>query len=183
LAIVRGLVELHGGQIRATSEGTSLGASFTFSLPVASNEVELISPEERTDKAVAFQPRGVEDPDARTVLVVEDDRDQREIICDMLEMEGYHVVLTEDGEEAVALARSLLPSAIALDVMLPRSDGWEVLSRLKTDETTRDIPVLIISVVDQQDLGKKLGADEYLIKPLEAASLRSAVRRLVEDAG
>jgi CheY-like chemotaxis protein len=79
------------------------------------------------------------------------------------------------------LAQTLLPSAIALDVMLPRSDGWEVLSRLKTEASTRDIPVLIISVVDQQDFGKKLGAEEYLIKPLEATSLRSAVRRLVKD--
>ena len=181
LAIVRGLVELHGGQIRATSEGTSQGASFTFSLPIASTEVELLSADERTDKAVAFQSRGAEDPEARTVLVVDDDRDQREIICAMLEMDGYRVVLAEDGEEAVKLAQTLLPSAIALDVMLPRSDGWEVLSRLKTEAATRDIPVLIISVVDQQDFGKKLGAEEYLIKPLEATSLRSAVRRLVKD--
>jgi len=143
--------------------------------------MNVTQPDRAKDQAVAFRSRGVEDPNALTVLVVEDDEDQREIICDMLEMEGYHVVLAQDGEEAVELAQALSPSAIALDVMLPRSDGWEVLSRLKTDASTRDIPVLIISVVDQQDFGRKLGADEYLIKPLEAGSLRSAVRRLTRN--
>jgi hypothetical protein len=114
-----------------------------------------------------------------TVLVAEDDADQREIICDMLQLEGFDVVLAEAGDEALDLARQILPSAIALDVILPRRDGWEVLAELRQDPRTKDIPVLIISVVDQTDFGKKLGADEYLLKPLDARSLRTAIRRLV----
>ncbi len=117
------------------------------------------------------------------MLIVEDDDDQREIICDMLEMEGYKVVLAADGDEALQLAHDVKPSAIALDVVLPRKDGWEVLNRLKREPATRDIPVLIISVVDQQEFGKSLGADEYMVKPLEAATLRMAVRRLLGQGG
>ena len=178
LAIVRSLVELHGGQIRAESPGVSRGTSFMFTLPIAGLPPEVVESPDLLPGGVSLV-RGAEDPNARAVLVVEDDADQREIICDMLEMEGYRVILAGDGEQAVNLAITLRPSAIALDVMLPRSDGWEVLTRLKTDERTRDIPVLIISVVDQQEFGRRLGADEYLVKPLEPASLRAIVRRLV----
>lgn len=115
------------------------------------------------------------------VLVAEDDVDQREIVSAMLELEGYKVVVAGDGEEAIKLAQNLRPAMIALDVILPRMDGWEVLHQLKNDETTRDIPVLIISVVDQREYGKKLGADDYLVKPLEPGRLRAAVRRLIPD--
>ena len=88
-------------------------------------------------------------------------------------------MVAADGEEALQLAHEVRPAAIALDVVLPRRDGWEVLNRLKREPATRDIPVLIISVVDQQEFGRSLGADEYLVKPLEAASLRAVVKRLV----
>ncbi|HET6261364.1 MAG TPA: response regulator, partial [Chloroflexia bacterium] len=125
------------------------------------------------------EPRRVRQPAMGTVLVAEDDADQREIICDMLELEGFEVVLAETGDEALDLAGQILPSAIALDVILPRRDGWEVLAALRQDPRTKDIPVLIISVVDQTDFGRKLGADEYLLKPLDPRSLRTAIRRLV----
>ncbi|HUP27861.1 MAG TPA: ATP-binding protein, partial [Chloroflexia bacterium] len=180
LAIVRNLVDLHGGQIQARSEGISRGTSFSFSLPLAPIQ-QSVAPPPATRRKLSDRPYVEDDPNAQVVLVVEDDEDQREIICDMLEMEGYKVVVAEDGEEAVSLAHDLVPAAIALDVMLPRSDGWEVLSTLKSDPTTQEIPVLIISVVDQQEFGRKLGADEYLIKPLDAGSLRTAVRRLIKE--
>src|SRR5205823_4582407 len=108
----------------------------------------------------------------------EDHPDQREIICDMLETEGYGVVLAQDGEEALELVTTLHPTAIILDVLLPRADGWEVLHRLKSDPELKDIPVLISSVIDQQRFAKRLGADDYLIKPLDEDKLHSALRRL-----
>ena len=176
LAIVRSLIELHGGQAWVKSEGAHMGSTFSFSLPVAQGGP--YSPGE-ADTQQFGQAVGGMNANLQTVLIVEDDTDQREIICDMLEMDGYRVVVAADGEEALRLAQEVKPAAIALDVVLPRRDGWEVLNRLKREPATRDIPVLIISVVDQQEFGKSLGADEYLVKPLEASNLRTVVRRLL----
>jgi PAS domain S-box-containing protein len=178
LSIVRSLVDLHGGQAWAKSQGANQGSSFSFSLPVAPGAESSLPAREQT---FFREQRGDSDTGRPTVLLVEDDADQRQIICDMLEMEGYRVVVASDGDEALYLAQTVKPAAIALDVVLPRRDGWEVLHRLKRGPDTRDIPVLIISVVDQQEFGKSLGADEYLVKPLEASSLRAVVRRLVGD--
>lgn len=181
LTIVRNLVDLHSGQVWANSAGPGKGSTFSFSMPVAQGEYgALAQPGDR--RPVAARPseqRRDQRPVIGTVLVAEDDADQREIICDMLELEGFEVVLAETGDEALDLAVQLKPSAIALDVILPRRDGWEVLEALRGDPRTQDIPVLIISVVDQTDFGRKLGADEYLLKPLDPRSLRTAIRRLV----
>jgi signal transduction histidine kinase/ActR/RegA family two-component response regulator len=181
LTIVRNLVDLHSGQVWAYSAGPGKGSTFSFSLPIVQGEYSAYA---RPGDRVPVGARPQEQRRDRsavigTVLVAEDDADQREIICDMLELEGFEVVLAETGEEALELATEIMPSAIALDVILPRRDGWEVLEALRQDPRTRDIPVLIISVVDQTDFGKKLGADEYLLKPLDPRSLRTAIRRLV----
>ncbi len=182
LTIVRSLVELHGGQIWATSGGEGKGSTFSFSLPIAPGEFasrpkgNRTSPGWRRDQERTHEQR----PAIGTVLVVEDDADQREIICEMLELEGFEVAMAETGEEAVEMALELQPSAIALDVILPRQDGWQVLQQLRSHSTTKDIPVLIISVVDQAEFGKKMGADGYLLKPLDSGILRTAMRRLMQ---
>jgi CheY-like chemotaxis protein len=181
LAIVQNLVDLHGGRVWAKSEGKNRGSTFSFSLPLARQGASLPAEPEPTPRK--HPPQWTHDAQTQgQVLVVEDDPDQREIICEMLEMEGFKVLLAEDGEEAVNLALSTRPAAIILDVILPRADGWEVLHRLKDAEATADIPVLILSVVDQPGFGKRLGADEYLIKPLEPNALRKTIRRLVRAA-
>lgn len=181
LTIVRNLVDLHGGRVWAYSQGPGQGSTFSFSLPVVQGEYGTFARPGDTvpSRLLPSEPRRVRQPAMGTVLVAEDDADQREIICDMLELEGFNVVLAETGDEALDLAGQILPSAIALDVILPRRDGWEVLAALRQDPRTKDIPVLIISVVDQTDFGRKLGADEYLLKPLDPRSLRTAIRRLV----
>ncbi|HEX8599986.1 MAG TPA: GAF domain-containing protein [Chloroflexia bacterium] len=181
LTIVRNLVDLHSGQVWAYSAGPGTGSTFSFSLPIVQGDYGTYT---RPGDRIPLGARSVEQrrdrqPAIGTVLVAEDDADQREIICDMLQLEGFEVVLAETGEEALELATQIMPSAIALDVILPRRDGWEVLEALRQDPRTKDIPVLIISVVDQTEFGKKLGADEYLLKPLDPRSLRTAIRRLV----
>src|SRR5205823_3383392 len=131
LAIVRNLVELHGGRVWARSEGINQGSTFSFSLPVAS-----VPSRDRPAREV--RPGGSRRPARRetegeartTVLVVEDDEDQREIISEMLELDGYNVLLARDGGEGIMLAVDKRPAMIILDVMLPHADGWEVLHRL-----------------------------------------------------
>jgi CheY-like chemotaxis protein/nitrogen-specific signal transduction histidine kinase len=181
LAIVRGLLSLHGGQVWVESPGANEGSTFRFSLALAPGVSANEAASEQVSAAdSAPSPSNGALLEGNLVLVAEDDADQREIICDMLELEGYNVVLAADGAEAIELADRLQPSAIALDVILPRNDGWEVLNHLKQNPRTMDIPVLIISVVDQQEFGRKLGADAYLLKPIEPMALRETVRRMLQ---
>jgi PAS domain S-box-containing protein len=180
LTIVRGLLELQGGLVWAESAGPSMGSTFSFSLPVSKAPAQTSEGQGRDRSPMPAREDGRK---RQLILVAEDDADQREIICEMLEMEGYEVVLASDGEEASRLATELHPSVVALDVLLPRHDGWEVLGNLKSNAATRDIPVMIISVVDHQAFGRKLGADEYLLKPIDPVLLRESMRRLVSVSG
>jgi CheY-like chemotaxis protein len=91
---------------------------------------------------------------------------------------GYRVVGAASGAEGLRLARELRPNAITLDIVMPETDGWQVLHGLKADPLTRDIPVLLLSVVDQKDLGYRLGAADYLMKPFERDDLLAALQRV-----
>jgi CheY-like chemotaxis protein len=88
------------------------------------------------------------------------------------------VVGASNGAEGLRLARELKPSAITLDIVMPETDGWQVLHGLKADPETREIPVLLLSVVDQKDLGYRLGAADYLLKPFERDDLLAALHRV-----
>jgi diguanylate cyclase (GGDEF)-like protein len=105
------------------------------------------------------------------VLVAEDDRPTSEIFTINLVNSGYSVAHAYDGIETLEKAKSLKPFAILLDIMLPRKDGWDVLNELKTDKDTKNIPVIITSIIDNKDLGFALGATDYLIKPIDKETL------------
>jgi CheY-like chemotaxis protein len=111
----------------------------------------------------------------KTVLVVEDDPRSARLFAMMLEREGYKVVQAATGEEALACAAKSHPMAIVLDILLPGMDGWQVLTELKRSPDTRDIPVVITSVLDRQALGFQLGAIEYLTKPVDRQQLLRAI--------
>jgi DNA-binding response OmpR family regulator len=112
------------------------------------------------------------------VLVVEDDSHAYELISTALASAGFISVRARHGEEAMRLAREARPIAITLDLVLPGIDGWEVLKTLKSDTATSDIPVVIISRVDERDLGVALGADDYFVKPVDRDRLLDRVRQL-----
>jgi CheY-like chemotaxis protein len=112
-----------------------------------------------------------------TVLVVEDDYQAAKLLATHITRAGYDVALAQRGDEAVVKATEMNPSAITLDILLPVQDGWDVLAQLKASPRTRDIPVVIVSVLDRQQLGFRLGAVEYLVKPVKRHELMRALGR------
>jgi len=107
------------------------------------------------------------------VLVIDDDAPARELMFRYLSKEHFRVLQAASGEEGLEMARELRPRAITLDVIMPGLDGWQVLHLLKTDPLTRDIPVILVSIVDQKDLGFRLAAADYVVKPFDRDALIS----------
>lgn len=113
----------------------------------------------------------------KTVLIVEDNPQAAKLLSLYLTEAGYRTVVADCGSMALDLAGKHCPAAITLDLLLPDMDGWEVLSELKAAPRTRDIPVVIVSVLDRQSLGFHLGAADYLVKPVARVELLKALRR------
>jgi signal transduction histidine kinase/DNA-binding response OmpR family regulator len=173
LAITKRLVEQQGGQISVESE-LGKGSRFTFTLLAA----EPTSKVRRVDEpAMSF----IITPSSRLtplVLIVDDEGPARELLASYLEPE-YRVVMAESGAEAVKKAQQLRPDAITLDVLMPGSNGFETLAALRKNSETANIPVIILSIVDQKQVGFALGAADYLIKPVRKPVLLEAIRRHV----
>ena len=164
LALTRRYAELHGGAMNVTSK-VGAGSVFTLRLPLAGPAQE---------KRRAEDPAA--SPDKRPlILVVEDDPAVAELVTHIVDRGGFRTEIACTGTEALAKARELRPVAITLDIGLPELDGWAVLQRLKQDETTSAIPVAVISVHDNPELGAALGALDYFVKPIRANDL---LRRL-----
>jgi CheY-like chemotaxis protein len=113
------------------------------------------------------------DPTRPLVLVVDDNPEAAEILARHLEAGGFRMEIARTGSDAMIMARDLKPVVITLDILMPEIDGWEVLTRLKADETTRNIPVVVVSVVDNPALGRALGALDYFVKPVDGGALLS----------
>jgi signal transduction histidine kinase/CheY-like chemotaxis protein len=181
LSIVRRLTELHGGRVEASSGGINLGSTFSVYLPAAKPGEEVstrpIPMPPRTLSAEA--PRSVDAAvSAPTVLVVEDDVHIATVLRTYLEADGYRVEVADDGQTAIDMAKALDPFAITLDISLPKLDGWGVLNALKRDHATSNIPVVVVSIVDNRDFGLVLGATEYLVKPIDPDRLRGVLHGL-----
>jgi signal transduction histidine kinase/CheY-like chemotaxis protein len=164
LTLSKRIVELHGGRIWMTSRPGS-GSTFGFAVPVSQEVPEAVA------QAVAAER------DMETVLVVEDDQHSAELLTVYLEGAGYRVVVARDGVEGLEQARRLRPRAVVLDILLPRVDGWDLLTRLKADPATADAPVVVVSMLDERGKGLALGAVEYLVKPVGREELLEALER------
>jgi CheY-like chemotaxis protein len=114
-----------------------------------------------------------------TVLVIDDDPHVHELLGRLLSREGFDVTFAADGEAGLAQARALRPAAITLDVTMPQMDGWHVLARLKNDPETCDIPVIMLTMVEDRTIAYALGASDYLSKPVDRDSLHRALERHV----
>jgi CheY-like chemotaxis protein len=111
------------------------------------------------------------------ILVIEDDPSAIRLLREYLEPAGYTIAVASTGEDGLALAKKLTPAAVILDVLLPGLDGWEVLRRLKAESGLRDVPVIIVTVVDERGIGLALGAVDYLVKPIQREALLACLAR------
>lgn len=169
LALTRRLVELHGGQIFVESRENK-GSTFTFILPPGEEAVAPVPfcNADFGEPAEQFPERSGSAP---LITVVEDDRATRELLTVYLAESGYQVSTVGTGDEALARIRKARPFAVILDVMLPGKDGWQILQEMKSDPELKDIPVIMASMVDNQELGFALGATDYLMKPINRTCL------------
>jgi CheY-like chemotaxis protein len=120
---------------------------------------------------------------ASTVLVIDDDATVRDLMQRFLSKGGFHVAMARDGDEGLRFAKELRPDAITLDVMMPHKDGWAVLSALKADPDVAHIPVIMVSMVDNKNMGYSLGAADYLTKPIERDRLMTILNKYRKDTG
>ncbi len=171
LAITRRFCRMMGGETTVQSEpGT--GSVFTMRLPL-----RVASPG-AAEEAVPQDTFAIADGHTGdVVLVIDDDPAARDLMRRFLTREGFHPETASNGEDGLRLARELRPAAITLDVMMPGLDGWTVLQRLKADPDTQDIPVVMLTMVDDKNIGFALGAADYMTKPIDRARLSAILSR------
>ena len=170
LPVTKKFVEAHGGRIWFESE-VGVGSTFYVALPIG-------GPAPQQPEDVAAQARADEN---LTVLTVDDDEGVITLFRRYLEKQGYQVVGLTHGKRVVEEAKRLHPYAITLDVIMPDKSGWEVIRELKSDPETRDIPIIVCSIVSDTQKGLSLGVADYLVKPILEQDLLDALARLSED--
>jgi CheY-like chemotaxis protein/signal transduction histidine kinase len=170
LAIAKKMIKILGGTIEVKSI-FGKGTVFTVTVPIKWYEVNVPS------NAITF-----ENPSntiiGKTILVVDDDPKTVKHISDHLREDGYHIISAISGKQALKLAEDYQPFAITLDIIMEDMDGWEVLQKLKSKATTKDIPVIVVSVSDDSETGFALGAVGFINKPIEKDLLLTTVRKI-----
>jgi CheY-like chemotaxis protein/anti-sigma regulatory factor (Ser/Thr protein kinase) len=181
LALTRRFCQMMGGDVTLHSVQGE-GSVFTIKLPAAVTEARPVSgllagaPVPRADGGEGAEAEPLP-PGAECVLVIDDDPAQCELMERFLAREGFLSHAAGSGEEGLRLARQLLPAAITLDVMMPGMDGWTVLAALKADPTLADIPVIMLTMVDDPQRGFTLGASDFATKPVDRQRLSRILRK------
>jgi len=163
LTLCRRIVALMGGEMTLQTE-VGVGSTFGFTIPIRF-----------ADDSVSKDDRDNVEP---VLVVIDDDRASLELVSAYLDGQGVRVVRARDGTEGLQTIRRLKPAAVLLDIRLPDIDGWEVLNQLRADPRTTELPVIIVSIVDERSQGLAAGAAEYLIKPVGRDGLLDALRRV-----
>jgi signal transduction histidine kinase/DNA-binding NarL/FixJ family response regulator len=175
LAISYRFVQLMKGRIAVQSE-PGRGATFTVDLPAQVRiEAPDSSPTEGTSEVPSKAPAVKTDRD--TILVIDDDAAVRDLMSRFLTKLDFKVFAASDGEEGLQLARQVRPAMITLDVVMPERDGWSVLHQLKAEPELSQIPVIMVTIVDNQAMGFELGASSYLVKPVDRERLAALVEK------
>ena len=192
LALTKKFINMMGGEVAVESE-PDVGSTFTLYLPQKQEQInnshgEKAPSSSKTKEHVAvipdsFNPTSTSranvqvDKKSKTVLVIDDDDNSRDLIEKSLTKKGYKVVLAKTGEEGLKLAKDLHPDFITLDIQMPQMDGWSVLTTLKEDKLLADIPVIVVTMMDDRDLAYALHATEYLLKPIDANNLYAILEK------
>lgn len=171
LAICKRIVTLLGGSISVTSK-LGKGSTFSFSVPLKFVEQYSDKPRQKVNVQTLI------DNQHNPILVIDDNEEVRYTIGQYLISKGYEVIFADSGETGLKMAIEQQPFAITLDVMLPNKDGWSILKELKENADTKDIPVIMISIMGEKNVGYGLGAFEYFVKPISSEKLLSAFSRL-----
>jgi len=178
LAITKKLIELHGGTIWIDSEWQK-GTTVFFKIPmiVDATSERILQAGMLLD---ALQRENyTRDPNVKPLaLVVEDSPQASELLRTYIESAGYRVEVAHNGEDAIDMAKRLRPNVITLDLMLPVKDGWQVLKELKKHPLCKFIPIIIVSIVDEKNLGFSMGAVDYFVKPVSKFDLLQAIERV-----
>jgi signal transduction histidine kinase/DNA-binding response OmpR family regulator len=182
LDLTRRFCQLMGGDVTVSSVPDE-GSIFTIKVPAIVSQVDHpkpvdglpLQPQLTTAQAVKSTPESCR-ATGNCVLVIDDDETQRELMRRFLTSEGFVVETASDGVEGIQLAKRLLPVAITLDVMMPGMDGWTVLSTLKADPTTCEIPVIMLTMMDDRMRGYALGAANYITKPFDRKHLARIIK-------
>ncbi|MBE7552324.1 MAG: response regulator [Anaerolineales bacterium] len=173
LAISRHFCQMMGGDISVESK-VGHGSTFTVRLPVQVSREPVTPP---VDSTPALTPASALSGGRDVVLVIDDDPSVRDLMERFLQKEGFQVETAASGEAGLRLAKELHPAAITLDVMMPGLDGWAVLTALKADPAVADIPVVMLTMMNDKNLGYALGASDYLTKPIERDRLAAVLSK------
>jgi signal transduction histidine kinase/DNA-binding response OmpR family regulator len=178
LAISRRLARMMGGDITVESQ-PDIGSTFTLRLPRRVSAAG--AADERGETAASLggvaPVAAMGKSNGNRVLVVDDDATARELMRRLLAKQGFDVVTASDGREGLELARKVEPSVITLDIIMPRLDGWDVLKELKADPALANIPVVVVTMLDETDRGYRLGAADYLTKPIDRDRLKQLLEK------
>ncbi len=183
LPICQQIIEHHQGRIWVESE-LGVGSNFSFALPLISSTIQ--APENLNLDTLVRQlkqsivPKSSESTEEqKTILVVDDEPSIRSLLRQQLEDQGYLIKEAADGMEAISQVKLMPPDLIILDVMMPAINGFDVAAVLKNNPTTMDIPIIILSIVEDKQRGWKLGIDRYLTKPIDSEKLLNNIEVLI----
>jgi CheY-like chemotaxis protein len=166
LALTRRFCQMMGGDV-SVEAAPGAGSTFTIRLPRQSRGETYA---EADDQSGSTGRKGL-------VLIIDDDPASADLVRRTVIRDGFQARIASSGPEGLRLARDLRPAVITLDVMMPQMDGWSVLTTLKSDALIREIPVIMLTIVDNRNLGYALGAADYLMKPLDRERLSAVLNR------
>ncbi len=166
LTLSRKIIEMHHGKLWAESDGAG-GSTFIIRLPLKEKII-------RERLPVKFQSQ----KKTPSVLIIEDDPNAVKLLEYYLDGQGYTIIKAMTAEEGIRLAKDFKPTVISLDVMLPDKSGWEVLEILKTHSETQDIPVILLTAFEDRELGYRLNASRYFVKPIDRQELLATIAQL-----